>query len=274
MRFALLACASLLIAACAGDAAETLVRGTPPLDRSPAAALSADDFVAGAFTGSDGTTLPYRLLAPVRVEPGRRYPLVVQFHGSGAIGSDNRAQIERDFAARAWAIPAVRARHPAFVLVPQFPVRSANYDDPSVPRIAVATPGLSAALELVDAIVAQQGVDRTRIYASGFSVGGSATWLSLLARPELFAAAMPISGIAPDRAHADALTAIPVLVLHGDADSENPIDSDRAMVAAIRAAGGRQVRMRRYVDLQHLPPGDLVPGDWWRDWLFAQHRKP
>ena len=65
-----------------------------------------------------------------------------------------------------------------------------------------------------------------------------------------------------------------MLVLHGDADSENPIDSDRAMVAAIRAAGGRQVQLRSYVGLQHLPPGDLVPGDWWRDWLFAQHRDP
>ena len=273
MRVLLLASAALLLAGCASDASETLVRGTPPLDRSPAAALSADDFAAGTFTARDGTTLPYRLLSPTQIEPGRRYPLVVQFHGSGAIGTDNRAQIERDFAARAWAIPAIRARHPAFVLVPQVPVRSANYD-PATPRIAIATPALSAALELVDAVIEQQPVDRTRIYASGFSMGGSATWLSLLARPNLFAAAVPISGIAPDRARAGELKHMPMLVLHGDADTENPIDSDREMVAAIRAAGGRRVRLRSYVGLQHLPPGDLVPGDWWRDWLFAQHRDP
>lgn len=274
MRFMLLACVSLLLAGCASDAGETLVRGTPPLDRSPAAAISADDFAAGSFTANDGTTLPYRLLVPTHIEPGRRYPLVVQFHGSGAIGSDNRLQIERDFAARAWAIPSTRARYPAFVLVPQFPVRSANYDDPATPRIAIATPALSAALELVDAIIAQHPVDPARIYASGFSMGGSATWLSLLARPGLFAAAMPISGIAPERTRARELMHVPLLVLHGDADTENPIDSDREMVAAIRAAGGKHVRMRSYVGLQHLPPGDLVPGDWWRDWLFAQHRKP
>jgi predicted peptidase len=273
MRFVLLACA-VVLAGCASDAGETLVRGTPPLDRSPAAAISADDFVAGSFTANDGTTLPYRLLAPAHMEPGRHYPLVVQFHGSGAIGNDNRAQIERDFAARAWAIPAIRARHPAFVLVPQFPDRSANYDDPATPRAAIATPSLAAALELVDAVIARHPVDRTRIYASGFSMGGSATWLSLLAKPGLFAAAMPISGIAPDRARAAGMKDIPMLVLHGDADTENPIDSDRAMVAAILATGGKQVRMRSYVGLQHLPPGDLVPGDWWRDWLFAQHRDP
>ena len=273
MRFVVLACVALM-AGCAGNAGETLVRGTPPLDRSPAAALSADDFAAGTFTASDGTTLPYRLLAPARIEPGRRYPLVVQFHGSGAIGNDNRAQIERDFAARAWAIPTIRARHPAFVLVPQFPVRSANYDDPAAPHSAIAAPALSAALELVDAVIAQQPVDPAGVYASGFSMGGSATWLSLLARPDLFAAALPISGIAPDRARANALKHIPILVLHGDADTENPIDADREMVTAIRAVGGRQVRMRTYAGLAHLPPGDLVPGDWWRDWLFAQHRDP
>ena len=273
MRFVVLACVALL-AGCIGNAGETLVRGTPPLDRSPAAAISADDFEAGSFTARDGTTLPYRLLAPARIEPGRRYPLVVQFHGSGAIGNDNRAQIERDFAARAWAIPAIRARHPAFVLVPQFPVRSANYDDPVAPRSAIAAPALSAALELIDAVIAQQPVDRTRVYVSGFSMGGSATWLSLLAKPDLFAAAVPIGGIAPDRSRANELKRIPLLVLHGDADTENPIDADRAMVAAIRAAGGRQIRMHTYVGLAHMPPGDLVPGEWWREWLFAQHRKP
>lgn len=274
MRCAQLAGAVLLLAACANDAGETLVRGTPPLDRSPAMGITAEDFTAGTFVARDGTTLPYRLLAPTRIEPGHRYPLVVQFHGSGAIGTDNRAQIAGDFAARAWAIPAIRSRHPAFVLVPQFPVRSANYDDPSAPRVAIATPVLAAALELVDDTMARHPVDPARVYASGFSMGGSAAWLSLLARSDLFAAAVPIGGIAPDRARAADLKQVPILVLHGDADTENPIAADRAMVTAIRAVGGRQVRMRTYVGLAHLPPGDLVPGDWWRDWLFAQHRDP
>ena len=90
----------------------------------------------------------------------------------------------------------------------------------------------------------------------------------------VFAAAVPVSGIAPDRARAGDFVGIPLLVLHGDADDENPIDSDRDMVAAIRAAGGRRVQLREYEGLGHRPPAELVPGDGWRDWLFAQHRKP
>lgn len=271
IRRALAACLCLMLAACAAAPVER-VRGMPPLDRSQVAGVSIDAFAAGTFTASDGTVLPYRLLAPSALEAGRRYPLVVQFHGSGGIGNDNLGQVEN--AAKAWALPAIRARHPAFVLVPQFPARSANYDDPVSPRVAHAAPQLRAALELVDAVAARQPVDHDRIYATGFSMGGSATWLALLARPDLFAAAVPMSGIAPDRDRAAALVRTPLLVLHGDADDVNPIDSDRGMVAAIRAAGGRNVRLREYAGLAHRVPAELVPGDWWRDWLFARHRNP
>lgn len=270
---AAIACLGLAACASRGTVVD-IVHGTPAFDRATIAGYKADRFVAGRFTASDGTVLPYRLLVPDRIEPGKRYPLVVQFHNSGGIGSDNRLQVDTDAIARSWALPAVRARHPAFVIAPQFATRSANYDDPEHPAVSHAAPPLATALELVASVMAEHPVDRQRVYAVGYSMGGSTTWQALLAAPTLFAAGMPVSGIAPDRAHAAALAGMPLLVLHGDADPENPIDADRAMVAAIRAAGGRSVRMREYVGLEHDFPGDLVPGDWWRDWLFAQHRSP
>lgn len=274
-RIALIAGACVALAGCvATQTGPEIVRGMPPLDRSPVAAIGADDFTAGRFEAGNGIVLPYRLLAPSPLEPGRPYPLVVQFHNSGAIGDDNRLQIERDVAARSWAIPGARARHPAFVLVPQFSARSADYDDPAMPTVAHASPQLQAALELVEAIAAREPVDRRRIYASGFSMGGSTGWLALSAKPDLFAAGVLISAVAPDRAQATELVRMPVLVMHGDADAENPIGSDREMVTAIQAAGGRLARLRIYAGLEHSPPGDLIPGDWWRDWLFAQHRNP
>ena len=271
MRRAFAAGLCLALAGCAAAPIERM-SGMAPLDRGVVAEVALDAFAAATFTAPDGTVLRYRLLAPATLEPGRRYPLVVQFHGSGGIGSDNLGQL--DATAKAWALPAIRARHPAFVLLPQFPARSADYDDPVRPRAAHATPQLQAALALVDAVAARHPVDRGRIYATGFSMGGSTAWLALQARPGLFAAAVPVSGIAPERAYASAFIGVPLLVLHGDADDENPIDSDRAMTAAIRAAGGRSIHLREYAGLGHRPPAELVPGTWWRDWLFAQHRKP
>jgi predicted peptidase len=263
-------CVATLLMACTTNAPVQIIRGIPPIDRSVAAAVSVDVFIAGRFTAHNGMVLPYRMLAPEHIEPGRRYPLVVQFHGSGGIGNDNRSQVE--IAAKAWALPEIRLHHPAFVLVPQFPVRSADYDDPVTPRSAQASPALVAALDLVENIAASQPVDRQRIYATGFSMGGSAAWLAPMLRPGLFAAAVPVSGIAPDRSQAGLLKGLPLLVLHGDADTENPILADREMVQAIRALGGRRIHLRVYSGLTHQPPGDLIPGDWWRDWLFMQTR--
>jgi predicted peptidase len=269
-RGLLLTCVATLLIACATNVPIETIHGIPSIDRTVVAAVSVDEFSVGHFTARDGTVIPYRMLVPKPIEAGKRYPLVVQFHGSGGIGNDNRGQVET--AAKAWAVPDIRHRHPAFVLIPQFPVRSAHYDNPETPRSAQASPALAAALDLVEDIATSQPVDRQRIYVTGFSMGGSAAWLAPTLRPGLFAAAIPISGIAPDRSRAGLLKDLPLLVLHGDADTENPIDADREMVRAIRALGGRHIRLREYSGLAHQPPGDLIPGDWWRDWLFTQTR--
>lgn len=261
---------TLLLSGCASNSPVERISGTPPIDRSQVASVTAEMFKPGEFVARDGTRLRYRLLSPTDPQPGQRYPLVLQLHSSGGVGDDNQRQLET--MAKAWALPGIRTRYPAYVLVPQFPVRSANYDNPALPRSAVASPALPAALELVDRIIATQEVDPQRIYVTGFSMGGSATWLASALRPDLFAAALPVSGIAPDRAQAPALIGLPIWVLHGDADAENPIDADREMVARIRDLGGRQVRLREYEGLAHAPPGDQLPGYWWRDWLFAQRR--
>jgi predicted peptidase len=55
----------------------------------------------------------------------RAYPLIVIFHGFGAIGTDNVSQIGP--VAKCSATPEMRERYPAFVLVPQFAARSAVY---------------------------------------------------------------------------------------------------------------------------------------------------
>ena len=116
-------------------------------------------------------------------------------------------------------------------------------------------------------------IDTTRIYALGFSMGGSAAWLAPTLQPDLLAAIVPISGIAPANAGAATFKNLPVLAMHGTADDENPIIADRRFVAAIRAAGGEQVQLRQYDALPHAPPADIHPGKWWRDWLFQQHRR-
>jgi predicted peptidase len=247
-----------------------LARNTEMASRLMASSVEA--FSAERFTGTNGITIGYRLLPPPEVRPGERYPLVLSLHGSGEIGEDNAAQL-RPFE-RSWALPEVRRRFPAYVLVPQFPGRSASYhDDPGDGlRASHADPPLGAAMELVDSMAGKLPIDERRVYVVGFSMGGSTTWNALLLRPGRFAAAVPIAGVPPDRALAPRLAAANLLLVHGLKDTENPPEPTRAMAAALEAAGARRVRLREYDGLGHQVPPEMMAGMEWREWLFAQHR--
>lgn len=231
-------------------------------------ALPADLFAADTFTAPDGTTLRYRLLPPLDPRPGVRYPLVVVFHGSGVIGTDNLAQLSRF--PKTWAREDVRRRYPAYVLAPQFPERSAVYsgseDDPG--RSSIPGPPLPAALDLIDALQARLPIDSARVYAIGFSMGASAVWNALALRPDLFAAAVPIAGV-PNPAAADRVARTPVWVIHGNADTENPIGPDRGMVETLRARPGAEVRFWEMDGMGHDIPPALLAGDALMEWLFA-----
>jgi predicted peptidase len=273
----LLLLALILPAACAGPAHEIVARPGTGSAREAAeiaqlAALPIEPFTADAFSGSNGTRLAYRLLAPESPAAGRRYPLVLVLHGSGAIGTDNQAQLGPF--ARSWTSPGMRRRFPAYVLVPQFPARSAVYETSRVDALPAShpQPSLETALELVDKLLGGYPIDRGRVYAIGFSMGGSAAWNALTLRPELFAAAVPIAGVPPPRDKASRIKRIPILIVHGTRDTENPIDPDRAIYAALRSAGARRVRFREYEGFDHNIPPDMILGTWWREWLFAQQR--
>jgi len=267
---AFLLCAALTSCAIA-PGRHVLVDNPAPLGRDVFKAVSPDQFESASFTSSRGTELPYRLLRPSKLSQGQTYPLVVQLHGSGGIGTDNLSQLER--LAKSWAMPEVRDRYQAFVLIPQFPIRSANYGPAAPDQHAVASAALQDALELVAQFAAVNPVDKSRLYATGFSMGGSAAWLLPTIGPGVFAGIVPISGVAPPDSQAGTFIHLPVLAIHGNADEENPITADRRFVQTIANQGARQVSLREYQGLDHQPPADIYPGFWWRDWLFRQQRK-
>jgi predicted peptidase len=248
-----------------------LIKDSTSLRRDVFDAVSLARFESAVFTSSRGRDVLYRLLRPSRQIPGKAYPLVVQLHGSGGIGTDNAAQVDR--MAMSWAMPDIRERYQAFVLIPQFPIRSANYGPAAPDQHAVPSEALDDALELLAEFSSVNAVDRSRIYATGFSMGGSAAWLLPHLDPEMFAAIVPISGIAPSDSQAFQVAKLPILAIHGNADSENPMTADRRFIQAIVSQGGRSARLREYQGLDHQPPADMYPGLWWRDWLFSQQRE-
>lgn len=264
----------LLLAAlsgCASTASFQLVPNHAPIDRAFVTNVTVDQFESASFTSARGTRLVYRVLRPSNVDAGKRYPLVVQLHGSGGIGTDNVAQL--DAMAKSWATPEMRSRYQTYVLVPQFPIRSANYGHASPDQFAVPSSALDDAQELIASFTSNNAVDASRIYATGFSMGGSAAWLLPKRSPNTFAAIVPISGIAPSNVDAGHYLDLPILAMHGNADSENPITADKRFIKAIVQLGGAKATLYEYQGLGHMPPADAYPGYWWRDWLFRQRRE-
>lgn len=269
---ALLVVLCIAATGCASSALKhEIVRNPAPLAKDVVASIESTEFNIAEFKASDGTVLQYRFLVPSRYVQGKHYPLVLQLHGSGGIGTDNLKQLDR--LAKTWAMPEVRERYQAYILIPQFPIRSANYGPPATDQHAEHSTALIAALELVDEFSLNNSVDKSRIYAVGFSMGGSAAWLSPILRPILFAAVVPLSGIAPENSFAPFFKRLPTLVIHGNSDTENPITADLRFVREVDRIGGKKIQLREYQGLDHQLPAEIYPGYWWRDWLFEQHRK-
>jgi len=186
-------------------------------------AISYDVFEAHSYKGSDQIEIQYRLVKPLHEK--KKAPLVVVFHGSNAIGNDNTNQM--GLLSKMWALPGLREKYPAYVLAPQFSSRSSNYVIDNARGVLTSQPQqcIYSVLALIDSLKQVLNIDGDRIYAVGFSMGGSTVINALSLRPELFAAGISIAGI-PQFDHIDSLSKIPIWLIHGNADTENPIDSD------------------------------------------------
>ena len=173
------------------------------------------------------------------------------------------------------ADPAVRQRHPCFVLAPQCRmderwVDVSWADAKSTPQPATPTIDLSAAIQALEETIAREQVDPARIYLTGLSMGGFGTWDLAARMPNRFAAIVPICGGGDDDV-AGRIAALPIWCFHGDADTAVPVERSRSMIAAVKAAGGRPI----YSELAGVGHDSWTPAYRDRfvlDWLFSQRK--
>lgn len=191
--------------------------------------LIVDDYGAGMFG-----TLPYRFFTP-RVRPGRKYPLVVTLHGHGESGTDNFAQIAGNQISVAFADPARRARHAAFVLSPQAPQGTPGTGGWWRPDLRAAV------LDLVRATIANnRAIDPARVYLTGLSMGSFGSWALLPEHHDLFAGAILVCGAGDETAAVNTLGDFPIWALHSTDDFLVAYDapgSDYRIFKALEAAG-------------------------------------
>lgn len=92
-------------------------------------------------------------------------------------------------------------------------------------------------LSFLDWICEELPVDKTRVYLTGLSMGGTGTFMLAMAEPERFAAIAPICG-SGIRWYAGSLKDVPVYMYHGDCDKVIPISESVTMMRNINLSGG------------------------------------
>jgi predicted peptidase len=183
--------------------------------------------------------LPYRIFVPKDYDAKQKYALILFLHGAGERGDDNEAQLKHAQVLR-FVSDEVQAKHPCILVAPQCPTSAVWAEIRGVGK--KAPPGLrkmrsmvGPLLALLDDIEKQYSIDPDRRYVTGLSMGGFGSFALCLARPDYFAAAMPICG-GTDPSRAKEMSKVAFWVFHGGADATVNPDQSRNAVKALKEA--------------------------------------
>jgi predicted peptidase len=206
---------------------------------------------------ADGTReLHYLLFLPKGYDASdktKQWPLMLFLHGSGERGDD----LEK---VKMHGPPKIVEAKPDFefiVVSPQCP-KDSRWQ-------------ASELVQLLDDVLAKHAVDPNRQYVTGLSMGGSGTWQLSAAQPQRFAAIAPICGRA-DLDSAPKIKHIPTWVFHGAKDSPASVEHNKAIVAALKAAGG-EPKFTLYPDAGHDSWTESYNNPEFYTWLLAQRKQ-
>lgn len=164
----------------------------------------------------------YALYLPKDFDESKKYPLVLFLHGAGERGDD------LDIGCRHGYMKHVResgAEYPFIIVAPQ------------IPYSIIWGSCIESLLGFLDYICETLPVDKERVYATGFSMGGMGTWLVAMTDPDRFAAIAPIC--APGFSwNAACLKNTPVFMYHGEFDEIISVENSRDMLNAVNGNGG------------------------------------
>lgn len=150
--------------------------------------LIVDDFQQLTFIDPEtGLRLSYNLYVPKGYDPSRSYPLVLFMHDAGVTGTNPLRTLQQGLGAVSFASPEDQARHPAFVLAPQYPVALAN-DASQTSDYADIT------VRLIEDLKSRYSIDARRLYTTGQSGGCMASIALNIKYPHLFAASLLVAG--------------------------------------------------------------------------------
>jgi predicted esterase len=265
-----------LLSACVtegGDAMELFHHKVVP-EREWTQLLAARDAVApiggleSLYENREHTNgLPYHVYIPKALEAGVRYPLVTFLHGYTDLGLDAHGGVPKGF----WSLPQVQERYPHVVFIPRF--RDDNDKWTSDEYSAMVMEALDDLIAELNGDPARPDIDTSRLYLTGFSLGGRGTWNYIGRYPNKFAAACPLAGFdegPQDETAAVAVRHVPVWIFCGSDD--DGAAASRNSFRALKAVRARDVRYHEFEGHGHVIDDFAWFTNGFVDWLFTREK--
>jgi predicted esterase len=194
--------------------------GAYEFQENPASINVITGSTAGSYTtGSD--VYPYRFYTPKSASADNPLPIILFCHGVGEGGTNNQDQVKSEVGPL--INMAMGSKYAAYLVAPQAA-------DGWIKGNQMAG--------LIQSLMPGRFIDPDRVYVTGLSAGGHATWNALGSAPTLFAAGVPLSAVwSQGMTPAIAAERIPIWAFHGDDDTVVAESQTRWMVDDLIARG-------------------------------------
>ncbi len=230
-----------------------------------------------------GETIPYAIYVPTNYDASKQYPIVFALHGSGQRSQTLDMVLKRYQMATVWAKDSERGHNECIVLAPQCATEDDSenwttlmkYRSGSAENSFAAEPKLEAAYNLLLKVMDDYSVDKNRVYMTGLSAGGFATYTLGIEHPETFAALLPDAAGA-DPTKVEALKGIPMWIFH--AADDPTVDPDEYLYPTLDALTKAGVEYKSTIypagsvfnPSAHFSWVPMYADQEVRDWTFAQ----
>ena len=243
-------------------------------------------FEEKVFTDAEtGTDLPYLIYVPTDYDETKEYPVVFALHGSGQRGQTIDMVLKRYEMATIWAKDSEAGINECIVLAPHCAtsVDTENWTTLMMYRDGLADDSFGlmdwsiAAYNLLEDVVEEYSVDTNKIYMTGLSAGGFATFSIAIEHPDTFAALLPICGGA-DPSKVEVLEGISMWILHSVDDPTVNVDEYLYPTTEALDAAGIDYKLTVYEAGEVFHPSahfswtPAYADEAVRNWLFAQSK--
>ncbi len=147
-------------------------------------AETVDKYVQREYLDAEtGEKMEYNLFIPENYDESINYPLLLFIGDASTAHKEVTVPLTQGYGGVIWATAAEQAKHPCFVVVPQYTTVTVNDH-------FTTTYEVDMTIRLVESLCKEYSIDKKRLYTTGQSMGGMMSMYFNVAHPKFFAASL------------------------------------------------------------------------------------